>query len=114
MESMYKFNVLIYDFNHRKVMYYDVIPYFVREWNSDYCKTDRETITTFAELQDWIKHRSMYHFWSRCEYECLVGPWPYNENTLVDDLVKIDVHYQILANLDVVTDVVGKEFGLWE
>lgn len=113
MESMYKFNVLIYDFNQRKVMYYDVIPYFVREWNSEYCKTDRETITTFAELQDWIKRRSMYHFWSRCEYECLIAPWPYNENTLVDDLVKIDVHYQILANLDVVTDVVGKEFGLW-
>lgn len=113
MKSMYEFNVILYDWNRRKGVFYNVIPHFVREWNSEYNNDEREVITTFEELQRWLKHHSMYHFWSRCEYETILCPWPYNMNTIEKDMHKIDVHDQIMANLDVVTDLFGKEIGLW-
>lgn len=31
---------------------------------------------TYAEFRDAIRKECMYSFWSKCEYEIVVGPWP--------------------------------------
>ena len=107
---MKQFNTILYNFNKRGVEQYDVLPFFRREWNDK--MNDKTLFTTKEELKKWIIRKSMYMFWSRCEYECLIGPWPYREDTLIDDLVKIDVHYQINANIDVITDILAEEFNI--
>ena len=63
-------------------------------------------------LKKFILDRSLYMFWSRCQYECLIAPWPYREDTLIDDLKKIDVHEQLMANIDVLVKVVAEEFKI--
>jgi hypothetical protein len=113
-----KFNVIEYNFNSRKVEHYDVLPYFRREWKDRpyYYNDNWEKIfvKTKNDLKRWIKDKSHYQFWARCEYECLIGPWPYNEEKIFDDLKKIDVHEQIMMNIDIITDVLYNEFEINE
>ena len=105
---MKQFNVITYGFNSGQIEFYDVLPFFRREWNDK--MNDKTLFTTKEELKEWILRKSMYMFWSRCEYECLIGPWPYREDKLVEELRKIDVHEQIKANIDVVVDILYDEF----
>lgn len=136
-----KFNVLLMDFNSKKIEYYDVLPYFREEWKENQCLRDKNfnefTIKTKDELKTWIKSCSLYRFWSRCEYEFLVGPWPFGGlkltenmekfiatnpnlkdhrsnidmcNIITNDMSKIDVHEQIMMNIDVITDLLYEEF----
>lgn len=100
-----KFNVLEYDFNGRKIKYYDILPYFRNVY-----KQDKPKFKNKSELQKWIKNMSLYQFWSRCEYEFIMLPWPYNETTLYKDMLKIDVHEQILMNIDIITEILAEEF----
>ena len=92
---------------------------------------------TKEELKKWIKSRSQYQFWSRCEYEFLIAKWPFGGWQLTEDMEKfiatnpnlkdhktnidmcniitkdmdiIDVHEQIMMNIDIVTDILYDEF----
>lgn len=136
-----KYNVLLMDFNSKKIEYYDVLPYFREEWKENQCLRDENynefTVKTKDELKTWIKSCSLYRFWSRCEYEFLVGPWPFGGrkltenmenfiatnpnlkdhrsnidmcNIITNDMSKIDVHEQIMMNIDVITDLLYEEF----
>ena len=141
---MKQFNVIHYDFTHRKVIHYDVLPYFREEWNDKYYKEEKHKIkeTKSKELlRQWIISRSSYRFWGRSEYEHLVAPWPFGSykikedlkklltsefdieklddsikfyNILMQDMEKIDIHDQIMMNIDIITDILYKEFGLNE
>ena len=141
---MVKFNVIHYDFTHRKVIHYDILPYFREEWNDKYHKEEKNKIkeTKSKELlRQWIINRSHYRFWGRCEYEHLVAPWPFGSykikedlkklltpdfdieklddsikfyNILMQDMEKIDIHDQIMMNIDIITDILYKEFKLNE
>ena len=51
-------------------------------------------------------------FWARCEWECLIAPWPYREDTLTKELKKIDVHEQLMANIEVLVDILAEEFKI--
>lgn len=101
------FNCIIFDINRRKFEPYDVMPYFLREWD-EIKKTKRKYSEdkyrgkpeNMAELKEWLKGKSQYMFWSRCEYEIIVAGWPCTDTTR-----KIDIHDQILMNLDLVVDV---------
>lgn len=93
------------------------------------------------ELKKWIIDRSMYMFWARCQYEFLIAPWPFGsykmkndlqnfldnnpkidlndnnklnsiENIIIQDMKKIDVHEQIMMNIDIITDILYNEFKL--
>ena len=101
------FNVLEYDFNTKKVRPYNVIPHFVREWNDEKNKP-----TDYVGLKKWIEDNSRYQFWSRCEYEFMMAPWPYSMDTMEKDLRKIDVHEQIMMNIDILTVMLMSLFGL--
>lgn len=93
---MKSFNVVCEDFNRRKIVPYDVIPYFVGAYNEA-----EEKPVTFDEFKQFVKNESMYMFWSRCEYEVIICGWP-NE----DMKEKWDIHRQIMMNLDTVTSLV--------
>ena len=136
---MVKFNVIYYDFT-KKVIHYDVLPYFREEWNDKYHKEEKNKIkeTKSKELlRQWIISRSSYRFWGRCQYEYLVASWPFGSykikedlkklltvefdiekledsikfyNILMQDMEKIDIHDQIMMNIDIITDILYNEF----
>ena len=122
---MKSFNVIHYDFNSKKFKPYDVIPYFVRQYQGrvstcDELKTELDKATnetqvnlyqdclkywkvpvTFEEFKEFVRKESFYQFWSRCEYEIILVDWPCQK---VED--KWDIHDQIMMNLDVITQLV--------
>ena len=90
-------------------------------------------------LKNFIQDRSLYMFWARCEWEFLVAHWPFGskqmyedlknfwkdypdiddytntiklDNIIIQDMDKIDVHKQIMMNIDIITDILYKEFKL--
>ena len=139
---MVKFNVIHFDFTHKRVIHYDVLPYFREEWNGKYHKEEKNRIKEIKSkelLRQWIIRRSSYRFWGRCEYEHLVASWPFGSykikrdlkklftaefdieklddsikfyNILMQDMEKIDIHDQIMMNIDIITDILYKEFNL--
>ena len=141
---MVKFNVIQFDFTHKKVIQYDVLPYFREEWNDKYHKEEKNKIKetkSKERLRQWIISRSSYRFWGRCEYEHLVASWPFGSykikenlkklltpdfdieklddsikfyNILMQNMEKIDIHDQIMMNIDIITDILFEEFKLDE
>ena len=105
---MNKFNVMIWDFNRDKLEYYDVLPYLKRcyerrvehskekdiDLNNKYFKVP----VTFDEFKEFVKDESRYQFWARCEYEMILHDWPVGKKDY-----KLDVHEQIMMNIDIVT-----------
>ena len=92
---MKSFNVIWQNFNKREFEPYDVMPYFVREYQEA-----EEKPQTFKEFKDFVMRRSQYMFWSRCEYEIILCGWPN-----VDTQKKCDIHQQIMMNIDLVTEI---------
>lgn len=108
-----KFNVLLWDINRDNLEYYDVIPYFVSEWKEDkkhkhkawnleYNQNDSniddtKMPETFEEFKKYILRKSQYMYWSRSEYEIIISDWPCQKHEK-----KIDVHYQIEMNIDII------------
>ena len=115
------FNVIIYDFNSKEFEPYDIIPYLINRYNK---KSNKPK--AFDEFKEFIKNESMYQWWSRCEYEIILGPWPYTTSPSEDyhkrgendveawkehwkkhlkECKKIDVHDQVMMNLDIITEI---------
>ena len=92
MESFY---AIVYDFNRKTFVPYDVIPYLKKCYYETKNKPE-----TLEEFKDFVKNQSMYQWWSRCEYEIILSDWPSQNQQK-----KIDVHYQVMTNLDTVTKV---------
>ena len=144
MKPLKKFNVLT--FSNGKIREYDILPYFRDSWKGKYNKEEKEKIKT-AKYQakrkelfkQWVRGRSCYMFWARCEWEMLIGSWPYGsknindqmkefmsegrnlddyhdrlvlDNIITSDMEKIDVHRQIEMNIGVIVDILYDEFKL--
>ena len=92
---MKSFYVIVYDINRKTFIPYDVIPYLEKCY---YEETNKPK--TLEEFKDFVKNQSMYQWWSRCEYEILLFDWPSQSQQK-----KIDVHYQVMTNLDTVTKI---------
>ena len=92
---MKSFNVIWQDFNARKFEPYDVMPYLIKEYN----KTEDKP-KTYLEFYEFIKQKSLYQYWARCEYEILICGWP-NTKTRA----KWDIHQQIMMNIDIITEL---------
>ena len=119
---MTKFNVINWDFNSDKLVFYDVLPYFrnaykervvqVKKFSKS--KRGQEILRTSGDywyipdtqemLKKFIKEQSQYQFWARCEYECIVHGWPVRENEH-----KLDIHEQVMANLDIIVNILWEE-----
>ncbi len=119
---MKKFNVIVYNINSKQFETYDIIPYLVSQYQKATSKPK-----TFDEFKDFVKNESMYQWWSRCEYEIILSPWPYvsspsekydkkGEDDIeawkehwkkhLKECKKIDVYYQVRINLDIITTLV--------
>ena len=116
------FNVLMWDFNSDSLVHYDVMPY-LRDCYKERVKRDKnylrrkhpdtesntykeyyKTPVTLDEFKKFIKAESMYQYWARCEYEMICHGWPVRKNDY-----KLDVHEQIMMNIDIIADILLKE-----
>ena len=93
---MKAFNVICE--NNGRFISYNVMPYFVNRYNES-----RQKPKTFEEFKDFVKQKSMYMYWGRCEYEIIISNWPGQTKS-----EKWDIHKQIMMNLDIVTKVLMK------
>lgn len=93
---MLVFNVIVYNFNTKKFEPYNIFTYLEREFKK---RTFKDM--SRDELKKWILDKSQYMFWSRCEYEVILSPWPPIEGIAK----KIDVFEQIEMNIDVITEM---------
>lgn len=98
---MKSFNVLIWDFNGKNLTTTDVLPYFRDEYKR---AKKNERPQTINEWKEFIKRWGMYRYWSRCEYEIIVSPWPTHGKS-----VKIDVWDQINSNIDIIAEILYEE-----
>ena len=98
---MQKFNVIIEDVNRREFIPYNVIPYLVRQY-----KEAKNKPTTFEEFKSFIEKESTYQGGSRCEYEIILKEWPTGKKE-----EKIDVHWQVMMNIDVITKLLMDEIN---
>ena len=144
MKSLKKFKVLT--FSNGKIREYDILPYFRNSWKAKYNKEEKEKIKAAKYdakcrqlFKEWVLDRSCYMFWARCEWEMLIGSWPYGsknindqmkefmseernldnyhdsiilDNIITSDMEKIDVHRQIEMNIDIIVDILYKELKL--
>lgn len=132
---MKKFNVLNFSTSNSKIEY-DVLPYF-RDMKND-GRFEYYKVKTKEDLKTWIKNVSQYQFWARCQYEFLMAPWPIGSyeinnklkdflsdfdisdykqsidfyNILMTNMYKIDIHEQIMMNIDVINDILSEEFNI--
>lgn len=90
---MTEYNVIIWDFNSKKFVPYNIFPYLLEEY-----KSLKEKPTTFEDIKKFILFRSMYKWWARCEYEVILSDWP---SQSVHE--KVDVHFQIKNNVNAIT-----------
>lgn len=116
---MKTFNVIGYNFNNKEFVPYNIIPYLVSQYEIATHKPK-----TFDEFKKFVKKESLHQWWARCEYEIVLGPWPYTlspserakeEDNVeawkehwkkhLDECQKIDVHSQVMINLDVITSL---------
>ena len=101
MKTHIPFNVINFEFNSKKFESYDVMPYLINCYKN--VKRKKECPKTFEDFKKFVESKSMYMYWSRCEYEIILSDWPgQNINK------KIDIHEQLMMNIDTVTDILMK------
>ena len=106
---MKQFNVLQFNFNRRDLEFYDVLPYFRKEYNE--CRKN-ERPKTREEWVRFVRQWGHYRFWGNALYEFQVSSWPpqHDIDKFMKEHIKVDAWQQIEANLDVVVDILMEEF----
>jgi hypothetical protein len=100
------FKVIVDNVNTKKFEFYDVMPFFISCYE-DTKKDNRPK--TYEEFKEFVKRNSMYMYWSRCQYELVLKSWIGH-----NDEQKVDVHWQLLHNLDLVTSILMLNLGFKE
>lgn len=98
------FYVINFNVNNNFFEKYDVMPYLIECYKSTK-KKDRPT--TLDEFKEFVKTKSMYMYWSRCQYEIVLVDWPCRRADK-----KIDVYWQIMNNFDLVVRLVMENVGV--
>ncbi len=100
---MLKWYVLHQNFNKEEIEFYNVL----QGWEERIRKA-RKKVKTKTEFKEWLKKEFMYYYWSRSEYEIVVGGL-FSEYP--KEFKKVDIWSQIEPNLDRITEYVIKEMG---
>lgn len=98
---MLKWYVLHQNFNKEEIEFYNVL----QGWEERIRKA-RKKVKTKTEFKEWLKKEFMYYYWSRSEYEIVVGGL-FSEYP--KEFKKVDIWSQIEPNLDIITDYIIKE-----
>lgn len=116
MTEKKKFNVLLWDFNSDMLEHYDVLPY-LRDCYAERVKRNKSNNNpefyemckipeTVDDFKEFIENESKYRYWSRCEYEMILHGWPVQKKDY-----KLDVHEQIMMNIDVIAEILFDEYS---
>lgn len=103
------FYVIHYEINRREFEKYDVMPYLMRCYEESKDNDYEETPKTFEQFKEFVKRKSMYMYWARCEYEIILSDWPPSGKEK-----KVDVHWQLMLNHDLVTRILMENVGVYE
>lgn len=98
---MLKWYVLHQSFNKEEIEFYNVL----QGWEERIRKA-RKKVKTKTEFKEWLKKEFMYYYWSRSEYEIVVGGL---FSKYPKEFKKVDIWSQIEPNLDIITDYIIKE-----
>ena len=128
-------------YNRKNFEPYNIMRYLIDSYKETKKNKWRKTPETFEEFKVFVIDVSRYQFWSRCEYEILLGQWPFGSykmrqemkkfiatspnlddystdidffNIVTRDMEKIDVYWQIKMNLEVVTRLLMENLGIKE
>ena len=88
---MLKWNTIIY--NNGKIEYFNIFRNILfREAIEEIFKTPEQSR---EEIEEQVKRKAQWQFWSRCEYEVMISEWPPSPK---DKTYKLDVFEQLKAN----------------
>ena len=120
---MKSFNVLIE--NHDKFEPYDIMPRLkysyieMIERVQEYGESEyRHYLNTTKEIDEWLDRALRYMFWSKCEYEIILSPWPPYTNDKGEEVIlpkrsrKIDIYEQCMMNFDIIKRIFIEEILL--
>lgn len=101
-----KFNVIRRDFNRGGFWEYNVFNHggLYEDLEKGPRKYDLETKT----FDSWLKGLLQYYFWSKCEYELILTPWPPVSDGKEEE--KIDIYDQVMLNFDLFATLVSIYF----
>ena len=98
-----KWNVLYYDFNKGLIREYNVLREGLIE------NINKENPITMLSLKKIIDRWAKYTYWSKSEYEIVVGNL-FDNN--MENFEKIDIYRQIKMNLDRITEYVNNKLQI--
>lgn len=94
-----KWNVIYHSMNRDEITFFNV---FDHSYFAASVATILSTVENKEELADNIIPDLQYYFWSKCEYEVIVSPWPLRDKPKE----KIDVFTQVINNWDAFIDYI--------
>lgn len=100
-----KWYVLIYDFNKKKIINYNVITDDIIELINKNIKN--ATIHDKKSLKDFLAKEFKYKYWSKAEYEVFIS-----DIINATNFEKIDVWKQLEINLDVIVEYINLKYNL--
>lgn len=89
---MISFNVIVYDFNKREFIPYDIIPDLLKFYYEN-----KKDVNMFEDFKALIETYSKYNWSYKCEYEIILSDWPCQKVS-----EKWDIHKQVMMNLDAI------------
>ena len=100
-----EWNVFYHNWNSRKIETYNVFHHggFLKDVEKYLKKCESR-----EEFAEELRRSLLYYFWSKSEWEILVGPWI---GSWKDKTEKVDVYQQVMMNWDKFLDYVWKEGG---
>ena len=99
-------NVYIENFNGKRIEPYNLFNhgYFSQDVAAAYKKHKAD----FEAFSEAVKHSLMYYYWSKSEWEIIIGPWC--STSARDDMeIKVDVYDQVMLNWEVFINYVWEQ-----
>jgi hypothetical protein len=62
--------------------------YLVDEYKETKKSKHRKTPETYEEFKQFVKDKSQYQYWGRCEYEFLMGTWPFGTKKMIEEIAE--------------------------
>ena len=90
-----KWNVYYHDVNKQKIVQRDI---FDNSYTKEQVFNFLNESSTKEDFAKKLKSFLIYHYWSRSEYEILIGPWCGGRDTKE---IKVDIYSQIMMNWEV-------------
>lgn len=94
-----KWNVIYHAMNRNEITFFNI---FDHNYFALYTIKALYTTTNKDDFANQIHKELRYYFWSKCEYEIIVSPWPPRDKPKE----KIDVFTQVTNNWDAFIDYI--------